>query len=60
MPRKKVVPEENPEQVNDMEMEAQAQEEGVGHPPTDAPQEEVSPPAAGRSEERRVGKEWRG
>lgn len=47
MPRKKVVPEENPEQVNDMEMEAQAQEEGVGHPPTDAPQEEVSPPAAG-------------
>ncbi len=47
MPRKKVVPEENPEQVNDMEMEAQAQEEGVEQPPADAPQEEASPPAAG-------------
>ena len=47
MPRKKVVPEENPEQVNDMEMEAQAQGEGVEQPPADAPQEEASPPAAG-------------
>lgn len=47
MPRKKIVPEENPEQVNDMEMEAQAQEEGVEQPPADVPQEEASPPAAG-------------
>lgn len=47
MPRKKVVPEENPEQVNDMEMEAQAQEEGVGQPPADVPQAEAPPPAAG-------------
>lgn len=47
MPRKKVVPEENPEQVNDMEMEAQAQEEGVEQLPADVPQEEASPPAAG-------------
>ena len=38
MPRKKVVPEE-PEQVNDVEMEAQTMEEGVEQPPADIPQE---------------------
>ena len=48
MPRKKVVlQEENPEQVNDMEMEAQIQGEGVEQPPADAPQKEASPPAVG-------------
>ena len=50
MPRKKVVPEENPEQVNDMEMETQPLEEGaesLEQPPADTPQEETSPPTAG-------------
>ena len=47
MPRKKIVPEENPEQANDQEMEKLAQEEGVEQPPADVPQEEASPPAAG-------------
>lgn len=49
MPRKKVIPEENPEQVNDMEMEAQALEEGaegLEQPPAaDVPQEDVTFPA---------------
>ena len=35
MPRKKVIPEENPEQVNDVEMELQTMEEGVEQPPAD-------------------------
>ena len=51
MPRKKVIPEENPEQVNDMEMEPQALEEGaegMEQPSTaDVPQEDVTSPAAG-------------
>ena len=50
MPRKKVIPEENPEQVNDMEMEPQALEEGaesLEQPPADIPQEDVTFPDAG-------------
>ena len=51
MPRKKVILEENPEQVNDMEMEPQALEEGaegMEQPPdADVPQEDVIFPAAG-------------
>ena len=46
MPRKKVIPEENAEQVNDMEMEPQALEEGaegLEQPPADIPQEAETP-----------------
>ena len=49
MPRKKVILEENPEQVNNMEMEPQALEEGaegMEQPPdADVPQEDVTSPA---------------
>ena len=51
MPRKKVIPEENPEQVNDVEMEPQALEEGAEgmeqRPAADVPQEDVTFPATG-------------
>lgn len=51
MPRKKVILEENPEQVNNMEMEPQALEEGaegMEQPPdADVPQEDVTSPVAG-------------
>ena len=49
MPRKKVVPEE-PEQVNDMELEPQVPEEVVeslDQPPADVPQEDATPHADG-------------
>ena len=47
MPRKKVIPEENPEQVNNMEMEPQVPEEGMEQPPADTPQEAETPPDTG-------------
>ena len=51
MPRKKVVPEE-PEQVNDMELEPQAQEEnteGLEQPAADVLQEDTALPASGEA-----------
>lgn len=50
MPRKKVNPVEEPEQVNDMEMEPQVPEEtaeGLEQPPTDDLQEDTPLPAVG-------------
>ena len=50
MPRKKVIPEENPEQVSDMEMEPQIPEEGVEgleQPSAGIPQEAEAPPDSG-------------
>ena len=47
MPRKKVNPVEEPEQVNDTELESQVTEdavEGLEQPPADVPPEDVSPP----------------
>ena len=47
MPRKKVNPVEEPEQVNDTELESQVTEdavEGLEQPPADIPPEDVSPP----------------
>ena len=50
MPRKKVNPVEEPEQINDTEMELQAPEEaaeGLDQPPTDVPQEDTIPTVVG-------------
>ena len=50
MPRKKIVPAEEPEQVNDMELEPQVPEEvveGLDQPPADVPQEDAALPASG-------------
>lgn len=54
MPRKKIVPEENPEQVNDMELEIEPQApeeaaEGLAPPPTDVLQEDTAPSAGGEA-----------
>lgn len=47
MPRKKVVPTEEPEQVNDMETQVQEESTESLEQPTDVSQEEVSLPAGG-------------